>query len=195
MPHDQHAAYRVRARATAATGEPSSRITSSSTTITARHFFRFALALPCRISASSKVSTQNAASTRDAHALLMAIYKIENVPIEMRLDAAKSAVRYEKPALSSVDQQGRGQTAVRRPHSSPHRQSRGMAQAIRRHEDRGAGAVRAFAQEMAAKKMAPAEWTYTGAQGARDRQHLTDSTAAEAVTRYAARHIYGRHRK
>jgi hypothetical protein len=28
------------------------------------------------------------------------------MPMEMRLDAAKSAARYEKPALSSVDQKG-----------------------------------------------------------------------------------------
>jgi hypothetical protein len=39
----------------------------------------------------------------DAHALLMAVYKNETMPMEMRLDAAKSAVRYEKPALASVD--------------------------------------------------------------------------------------------
>jgi hypothetical protein len=48
----------------------------------------------------------DAAFAGDAHALLMAVYKNEQMPMEMRLDAAKSAVRYEKPALSSVDQKG-----------------------------------------------------------------------------------------
>jgi hypothetical protein len=31
---------------------------------------------------------------------------MKQMPMEMRLDPAKSAVRYEKPALSSVDQKG-----------------------------------------------------------------------------------------
>jgi hypothetical protein len=38
----------------------------------------------------------------DAHALLMMIYKDPAQPIELRLDAAKAAVRYEKPALAST---------------------------------------------------------------------------------------------
>ena len=38
----------------------------------------------------------------DAHAYLMAIYKDPSVPRELRIDAAKAAVRYEKPALSSM---------------------------------------------------------------------------------------------
>lgn len=42
------------------------------------------------------------AFTGDAHALLMAVYKDPAQPIELRVDAAKAAVRYEKPALSSV---------------------------------------------------------------------------------------------
>ncbi|MEZ0064021.1 hypothetical protein ABIF26_009583 [Bradyrhizobium elkanii] len=42
----------------------------------------------------------------DAHALLMAIYKDTAKPIELRLDAAKAAIRFEKPALSSVDSTG-----------------------------------------------------------------------------------------
>jgi hypothetical protein len=36
----------------------------------------------------------------------MAIYKDAELPMEMRLDAAKAAIRFEKPALSSVDQKG-----------------------------------------------------------------------------------------
>lgn len=39
----------------------------------------------------------------DAHALLMLVYKSENTPIDIRLDAAKAAIGYEKPKLSSVD--------------------------------------------------------------------------------------------
>lgn len=39
----------------------------------------------------------------DAHALLMAIYKDETKELNYRLDAAKAAIRYEKPALSTVD--------------------------------------------------------------------------------------------
>ena len=39
----------------------------------------------------------------DAHALLMAVYKDETRPIEVRLEAAKAAIRYEKPALAAID--------------------------------------------------------------------------------------------
>lgn len=39
----------------------------------------------------------------DAHALLMAIYKDETKELNYRLDAAKAAIRYEKPALSTVE--------------------------------------------------------------------------------------------
>ena len=38
----------------------------------------------------------------DAHALLMLVYKDPSQPIELRTDAAKSAIRYEKPALAST---------------------------------------------------------------------------------------------
>lgn len=39
----------------------------------------------------------------DAHTLLMAIYKDMQQPLPLRLDAAKAAIGYEKPKLSSVD--------------------------------------------------------------------------------------------
>ena len=39
----------------------------------------------------------------DAHSLLIAIYKDAKQPIALRLDAAKAAVRFEKPALTAVD--------------------------------------------------------------------------------------------
>jgi hypothetical protein len=38
----------------------------------------------------------------DAHSLLIAIYKDGSMPIGLRLDAAKAAVRYEKPTLAAV---------------------------------------------------------------------------------------------
>jgi hypothetical protein len=42
----------------------------------------------------------------DAHSLLIAIYKDESRPIELRLEAAKAAIRFEKPALAAVDTHG-----------------------------------------------------------------------------------------
>lgn len=39
----------------------------------------------------------------DAHALLMLVYKNAEIPMDLRLDAAKAAIGYEKPKLSSVD--------------------------------------------------------------------------------------------
>jgi hypothetical protein len=38
----------------------------------------------------------------DAHALLVAIYRNESLPLSMRLDAAKSAVKFERPALATT---------------------------------------------------------------------------------------------
>jgi len=38
----------------------------------------------------------------DAHALLMLVYKDQTQEMPLRIDAAKAAIRYEKPALSSV---------------------------------------------------------------------------------------------
>jgi hypothetical protein len=37
----------------------------------------------------------------DAHALLMAVYKDSRQPIELRVAAAKAAIGFEKPRLSS----------------------------------------------------------------------------------------------
>lgn len=39
----------------------------------------------------------------DAYALLMLVYKNEKLDLNLRLDAAKAAIRYERPALASVD--------------------------------------------------------------------------------------------
>ena len=38
----------------------------------------------------------------DAHAFLMAVYRDSNVPLDMRIEAASVAIRYEKPALQAV---------------------------------------------------------------------------------------------
>jgi hypothetical protein len=42
----------------------------------------------------------------DAHALLMLTYKNKSLPLAVRLDAAKAAIRFEKPAMSTVDARG-----------------------------------------------------------------------------------------
>jgi hypothetical protein len=42
----------------------------------------------------------------DAHALLMTVYKDPSQDMELRLDAAKAAIRYEKPALAAIDHTG-----------------------------------------------------------------------------------------
>jgi hypothetical protein len=39
----------------------------------------------------------------DAHSLLAMIYKDTRQPIDLRLDAARAAISFEKPRLSSVD--------------------------------------------------------------------------------------------
>ena len=52
------------------------------------------------------------AFTGDAHAFLMAVYKDPQKPIDQRLDAAKAAIRYEKPALSSVEAKHSGEMTV-----------------------------------------------------------------------------------
>jgi hypothetical protein len=39
----------------------------------------------------------------DAYALLVAVYKNEKFPIDVRMQAAKEAAQYERPRLSAVD--------------------------------------------------------------------------------------------
>lgn len=39
----------------------------------------------------------------DAHALLIAVYSDPNMPTDLRLEAARAAIPYEKPRLSSVE--------------------------------------------------------------------------------------------
>jgi hypothetical protein len=45
----------------------------------------------------------------DAHDLLTQIYKDQSLPVDVRLDAAKSAIRYEKPALASEERTVKGE--------------------------------------------------------------------------------------
>lgn len=42
----------------------------------------------------------------DSHALLMAIYKDARNDLQVRLDAAKAAIAYEKPRLAAVEHSG-----------------------------------------------------------------------------------------
>jgi hypothetical protein len=39
----------------------------------------------------------------DAHALLMAVYKDPQQPAELRIEAARAAIGYEKPRLAAVE--------------------------------------------------------------------------------------------
>jgi hypothetical protein len=49
----------------------------------------------------------------DAHALLIAVYKDPAKDWTLRVDAAKAAIRYEKPALAQVQANLAGQMNVR----------------------------------------------------------------------------------
>lgn len=42
----------------------------------------------------------------DAHTLLMVVYKDVTQPMQLRLDAAKAAISFEKPRLASVEHKG-----------------------------------------------------------------------------------------
>lgn len=48
----------------------------------------------------------------DAHGLLMMVYKDPGQPIELRIEAAGKAIRYEKPALSTIDMNSTGEHIV-----------------------------------------------------------------------------------
>ena len=55
------------------------------------------------VEAASKIAEAiDEAFDGDAHALLMAVYKNPANEMALRIDAAKAAIRYERPALSSV---------------------------------------------------------------------------------------------
>ena len=52
--------------------------------------------------AAAHLNAAPSAFKGDEHALLMAVYKDTSLELPLRVDAAKAALRYEKPALSSV---------------------------------------------------------------------------------------------
>lgn len=56
----------------------------------------------------------------DAHAFLMTVYKDPNQELAVRLDAAGKAIKFETPALSSVDRTGEAarKAVVRIPHKA-----------------------------------------------------------------------------
>lgn len=49
-----------------------------------------------------KKALGNKAFEGDAHTLLMAVYKNQDLPLPIRLDAAKAAIKFEKPALQAT---------------------------------------------------------------------------------------------
>jgi len=51
--------------------------------------------------------TVDGAFDGDAHALMMTVYKDPRHDWPVRLDAAKAAIRYEKPALANVEHTGK----------------------------------------------------------------------------------------
>ena len=67
-----------------------------------------------RVSAAAAVIEEllPAAFHGDAHALLMAVYKDQTQPLQIRIDAAKSAIAYEKPRLAAVEHSGDGNKPV-----------------------------------------------------------------------------------
>ncbi len=58
--------------------------------------------------AAEKVTAalRDAAFDGDAHALLVSVYRDTTQPMELRLNAAKAAIAYEKPRLQSVTMAG-----------------------------------------------------------------------------------------
>ena len=56
----------------------------------------------------------------DAHALLTAIYKDAVQPIELRMDAAKAAIGYEKPRLAAVEGKVEGRMSARAARARKH---------------------------------------------------------------------------
>jgi hypothetical protein len=48
----------------------------------------------------------------DAHVFMISIYKDKSLPLNLRLDAAKHAIRYEKPAMTAVDAHSKTETVL-----------------------------------------------------------------------------------
>ena len=50
--------------------------------------------------------------TGNAHQLLMAVYKNEDLPLPTRIDAAKAAISHETPKLGSIEHKGDAENPV-----------------------------------------------------------------------------------
>lgn len=48
----------------------------------------------------------------DAHALLVSVYKDPGHALQLRIDAAKAAIRYEKPALANIEANVTGEMII-----------------------------------------------------------------------------------
>lgn len=48
----------------------------------------------------------------DGHAFMVAVYKHPDIPLEVRLDAASKAARYEKPTLQAIEHSGNQEKPV-----------------------------------------------------------------------------------
>ncbi len=48
----------------------------------------------------------------DAHAFLMAVYKNDRLPVELRMDAARAAIGYEKPRLAAIEAKVEGRMTL-----------------------------------------------------------------------------------
>lgn len=59
-----------------------------------------------KLAAAKVAEAMPGAFEGDAHALLMMVYKDPNQDMSLRLDAAKAAIRFEKPALAAVNHSG-----------------------------------------------------------------------------------------
>jgi hypothetical protein len=55
----------------------------------------------------------------DAHTFLMAVYKNPDLELPIRVDAAKAAIRYEKPALAAMEMKAEVDNRVRIISSEP----------------------------------------------------------------------------
>lgn len=50
--------------------------------------------------------------TGNAHQLLMAVYKNEDLPLPTRIDAAKAAISHETPKLGSIEHKGDAENPI-----------------------------------------------------------------------------------
>lgn len=57
-----------------------------------------------KLAAAVQAATERLASADlDAHGLLCAVYRDEDFPIDLRVEAARAALPFEKPRLATID--------------------------------------------------------------------------------------------